>query len=71
MQCEPAWKTTSAPKDRLARSNAELVQIAARHVPSMVGALPHQPKPGHYFNSDIDAPLLTPSSVAAGGSEGT
>jgi hypothetical protein len=31
----------------------------------MAGALPHQPKPGHYFNSDIDVSLLTPSSVAA------
>jgi hypothetical protein len=66
MECARVSKTIFAP-GKIASLAVTLSSCRwlGRHVLSMVGALPHQPKPGHYFNSDIDASLLTPSSVAA------
>ena len=66
MECALVSKTISAP-GKIASLAVTLSSCRwlARRVLSMVGALPHQPKPGHYFNSDIDASLLTPSSVGS------
>jgi hypothetical protein len=66
MECALVSKTIFAPRKISSLAvTLSSCRWLARRVLSMVGALPHQPKPGHYFTSDIDASLLTPSSVAA------
>jgi hypothetical protein len=58
MECALVSKTIFAPR-KIASLAVTLSSCRwlARRVLSMVGALPHQPKPGHYFTSDIDAYL--------------
>jgi hypothetical protein len=58
MECARVSKTIFAPR-KIASLAVTLSSCRwlARRVLSMVGALPHQPKPGHYFTSDIDAYL--------------